>query len=185
MKRALAIAVLVCAGCFNPEPKEPIDFGRGTPAPGAETLPAPEPPPEGAWALAVESTEDGCGLAALPDVVYLAGAGQDWQVTLQPFFLDAAGTLAGDDLVLNGTARVVYRPTLDCILQERDAWQLTRSAPETLTGEIARVRETHQGAECAKVLPADVELPCLTRWRVRLDHRSAKRAPGTSPTSSP
>lgn len=183
MTRTFPIVLLALAagGCFRPDPKERVDFGRDSSGPGAESLPTPDPPPEGAWALAIESTEDGCGLAVPPDVVYLAGDGREWQVAFQPFFLDAAGALAGDDLSLAGSARVVYRPTLDCILQERDAWQLTRTAPETLTGEIARVRETHDGAECEKVLPEGVELPCLTRWHVRLDHRSAKRAPSTAP----
>lgn len=182
MKRALALALVIAAGgCFKPEPKEPVDFGRGSGAPGAEAIPTPEPPPEGAWTLTVESTEDGCGLAAPPEVVYLAGDGHEWQIALQPFFLDASGVLAGDDLALNGTARVVYRPTIDCVLQERDAWQLTRSAPETLTGEVARVREAIEGSQCATTTPDGVELPCLARWRVRLDHRSAKRAPSTAP----
>jgi len=182
---AIALVVVSAAGCFKPEPKEPVDFGRVSPGPDAEALPTPEPPPEGAWSLTVESTEDGCGLSAPPDVVYLAGAGTEWQVTLQPFFFDATGTLAGDDLSLTGTARVVHRPILDCVLNERDVWQLHRTAPETLSGEIARVRETHEGAECAATLPADVELPCLTRWKVRLDHRSAKRAPSTSRREDP
>ena len=52
MRRSAAIALaVVCTGCFKPEPKEPVDFGRGTPGPGAETLPTPESPPEGAWSL--------------------------------------------------------------------------------------------------------------------------------------
>lgn len=185
MRRALAITVLLCSGCFKPEPKESVDFGHTSPVAGAEALPTPEPPPEGAWSLAVESTEDGCGLAAPPEVVYLAGDGHEWQIALQPFFLDATGVLAGEKLDLEGTARVVYRPTVDCIVRERDEWQLTRTAPETLAGEVARVREVAEGDACAEATSEGIELPCVTRWRVRLDHRSAKRAPSTARRAEP
>lgn len=182
MKRLLAIAFAVAAasGCEERARTAP-DFGR-TPEPTqAETLPTPEPPPEGAWSLAVESTEDTCGLTMPPEVIYLSGDGREWQVTLQSFFLDASGVLEGDELAMTGSATVVHRPTIDCVLEDRDAWTLTRTAPETLQGELARVREVVAGDACAQVLADGVELPCLTRWQVRLDHRSAKRAPPKTP----
>lgn len=178
MKRglALALALTATAACEERAKKAP-DFGRVPEAAPAEALPTPEPPPEGAWSLAVESTEDSCGLTMPPDVIYLSGDGREWQVVLQSFFLDVSGVLEGDELAMNGSSLVYHRPTLDCVIEERDAWTLTRTAPETLEGELARVRETHAGNECAQALAEGVELPCLTRWRVRLDHRSAKRAP--------
>lgn len=170
---ALAFAASACDREKTPSPS----FGRATPV-AAEPLPTPEPPPEGAWALAVLGTsEDGCLVGTPPDVVYLSGVGQDWQISLQPFFLDASGVLRGDSLSLTGAALSVKRPTIDCVIAERDEWVLTRSAPETLEGEFVRVRELDAGDACAEALPEGLELPCLSRWSVRLDHRSAKRAP--------
>ena len=180
MKRSVAAAALLAlaaAAACEYERAPPPDFGRTPEPPVPETLPTPEPPPEGAWALAVTSSGDDCGFGAPPEVVYLAGDGREWQVTLQPSLLDATGVLDGDDLSMTGTARVVLRPTIDCVFEDRDSWTLRRIAPETLTGELARVREHLDGDACAGTLPDGVALPCLSRWSVRLDHRSARRAP--------
>lgn len=176
MKRLLPIAAVMLACACSDREKANVDFGRTSPV-AAESLPTPEPPPEGAWALTLGTSDNGCALGAPPDVVFISGAGQDWQVSLQPFFVDASGVLRGDSLEMSGVALSVKRPTIDCVIAERDAWTLTRTAPETLEGELARAREVSAGLECAEALPEGLELPCVTRWRVRLDHRSAKRAP--------
>ena len=170
MKRALAFALAAAAlaACEDPPPSPRPDFGRAAPTPPAEALPTPVPPPEGVWALEIVSTEDSCGYGAPPETVALAGDGLHFQIALQSFFIDAQGLLTGDDLALRGSSLLSYRPTYDCVIEEQDVWALRRTEPTTLEGELLRLRDHRSGDECVSVLREGSELPCITRWVVRL-----------------
>lgn len=175
------LVVVVAAAACDRTPREKPDFARESATP-AEALPTPEPPPDGEWGLVVDSAGDACAVGTPPDRVRLASDRFGFQIALQPFFLDAQGRLEGDALSLTGSARVIHRPTVDCVIDEREVWRLRRTAPASLAGELSRTREVAAGDDCADVTPAAVTLPCTSRWQVRLDHGTT---PMTTSTSAP
>lgn len=179
--RALAL-LAVLAGAFACEDRVTPGPGRGPSFDELDATPTPPPTPfplrEGEYALTLTGTSGLCGLAVPPETVYLAGSRRAFQIATQPALIDVEGAWDGTNLAMTGGSRRVYRPTLDCIVEEAASWKLARDADSALTGTFSVSRRVAEGEGCADAAEG-VLLPCRGTRAARLAFASARRAPKT------
>ena len=160
--------------------------GRGPSFEETDTPPASPTPVllrEGEYSLALAGTGSLCGFEAPPETIYLAGAKRDWQVATQPGIVDVQGVWNGTNLALAGGARRIYRPTIDCVVEETSHWSLYRDrgavVSSELAGTITFARRISEGEACDQTEPKD--LPCKGTRSARMAFVSLRRAPKVGP----
>jgi len=185
-RRALLLVAAICAAVACEETRSPGPV-RGPSFEETDTPPSsPTPVPlrEGEYSLALSGTGSLCGMETPPETVYLGGARNDWQIVTQPGLVDVQGVWNGTNLALAGGARRIYRPTIDCVVEDTARWSLARerrgALTSELTGTITFARRLSEGEACEEAEPK-VELPCQGTRGARLAFVSPQRSPKTEP----
>ncbi len=179
--RALAL-LAVLGGTFACEDRVTPGPARGPSFDEFDATPTPTPTPfplrEGEYALTLTGTSGLCGLVAPPETVYLAGSRRSFQIAAQPALIDVEGAWDGTNLAMTGGSRRVYRPTLDCVVEDAASWKLARGADSALAGTFSVSRRITEGEGCADAAEG-VLLPCRGTRAARLAFASMRRAPKT------
>lgn len=180
-RRTLALAALVTAAAACEETRSPGPVRGPSFEETEDALPSPTPAPlgEGEWSLVLSGTAGLCGLELPPVRVYLSGEGNEFQISAQEGLLDVDGRWDGTNLEMNGGARRIFRPALDCIVDDHETFALGRT-PDLLAGTFTIARRAVAGEACADALPG-VTLPCRSTRTARLAFVSPRRAPKIEP----